>query len=219
MAGLIYLSQKNSSTPDVSEVNRYSVLEASEASGEIEDHVFGNPESEVVLVEYADYQCGGCAAAFPQLKSIISEYEDDIAVVVRNFAFLQPHGMAAASAVEAAGLQGKYKEMAEVLFANQSSWASLGAAERDDRFAEYANNLGLDVEKFKTDRASDKVRKKINFDKALGAESGVTGTPAFFLNGKEVDASVRSDDNAFRDLIDAAIRDKGGTPPERDSEE
>lgn len=217
LAGLVYISSQNQSGPDVSDIDQFGIVRA-ESSDEIGDHVYGNPGSEVVLIEYADFQCGSCAATFPQIESIIEEYGDHIAIVTRNFAFLQPHGMAASSAVEAAGIQGKHKDMARVLYANQASWAVLSAADRDSRFTEYANNLGLDVDKFNADRASDKVKNKISLDKALGTASNVTGTPAFFLNGQAVDGQVRVDEDAFRDLIDAAIRDKGGTPPERASQ-
>lgn len=206
LGGLIFLSSQNRVSVDVDDINEHQVLGPSESSGEIGDHVYGNRESDVVLIEYVDYQCDGCAAAYPQVQSIIDDYGDDIAVVVRSFPFLQPHGMAAASAAEAAGLQGKYSEMAGVLFSNQSSWASLGAADRDERFAEYANNLGLDVDKFTADRSSSEVRSKIAFDRALGSKSGVSATPTFFLGGELVDPSVRMDEEAFRELIEAAIK-------------
>jgi protein-disulfide isomerase len=205
LAGLVYLSSQASSEPDVSNVEKFSVLDASEASGNISDHVFGKADSDVVLVEYADYQCPSCASAFPRVQSIIEDYGDDIAVVMRNFAFQQPHGMAAASAAEAAGLQGKYKEMADLLYTNQPSWARLGAADRDAQFGKYAEKLELDVEKFNTDRGSNAVRQKINFDKALGNESGVDSTPYFFLNGEPVSHEVSSDLEAFKDLIEKAI--------------
>jgi len=202
LGGLVFLSQNSRVNIDVSDRDAFAIQGATEASGNISDHVFGNKDSKVVLIEYADFQCPGCASAYPRVQSIIEEYGDDIAIVTRNYAFQQPHGMAAAAAAEAAGLQGKYKEMAEVLFANQQAWATLSAAERDERFAEYARNLGLDEEKFKTDRASDEVRHKIQFDKALGNKVGVSGTPSFFLNGEKIETSTIHDEDAFRKLVE-----------------
>lgn len=173
---------------DVSEVNSAVVLEASEASGNIADRVMGNTESKIVLIEYGDFQCPGCAGASLYVQTLMEEYKDDIAFVFRNFPNTSgfPNAKAAAAAAEAAGNQGKYWEMNSHLFQAQSEWASADIATRTDIFVRYAESLQLDAEKFKTDLASKEIDDKIRFDRALGAKDEVTGTPSFYLNGEKV---------------------------------
>lgn len=191
--GLIAISAKD--RIDVSNLNQNSVLTASEQSGSIADQVYGNKDSKVILVEYGDFQCPGCASAYQPVKTVMEKYKDQVAFVFRNnpLTSIHPNAKAAAANVEAAGLMGKYWEMHDVVYQNQDAWKGATATERNDLFASYATQVGLDGEKFKKTLAdnTERINKKINFDLALGGKSKVTGTPTFYLNGDIVDQKVK----------------------------
>lgn len=190
LGGLVYLSNQNK--VNVDDVATNTVLPATDASGTIADNVYGNAKSKVVLIEYGDYQCPGCGDAYPIMKSVTEKYKDQIGFVFRNFPLpqLHPNAMSAAAAAEAAGLQGKYWEMHDKIYENQSGWGNLSPDARVDAFASYAETLGVNRDTFKTDMTSQKIGQKIAFDQALGRKIGVTGTPAFFIDGKEVNQYV-----------------------------
>lgn len=173
---------------DVSDVDRNTILSASDDNGNIADHTKGDEDNKVLIIEYGDFQCPGCGDAHPVLDEVVDKYQDHVTFVFRNFPLPgHPNARAAAATAEAAGLQGKYWEMHDRLFETQAAWSSLSGATRTDMFTQYANDLGLDREKFLEDLESDAVMKKINFDRALGSKAGVTGTPSIFVNGEEAD--------------------------------
>ncbi|HET8883869.1 MAG TPA: thioredoxin domain-containing protein [Candidatus Saccharimonadales bacterium] len=209
----------NGKKVDVSNVNTGEVQTATEQSGNIADHVFGNADSKVILVEYGDFQCPGCGGAHPTVKALSEKYEDEIAFVFRNFPLtsIHPNALAAAAAAEAAGLQGMYWEMHNKLFENQDAWSNISATDRTEFFANYAKELGLDVETFKTDLASEAVSKKISFDMALGKKAGATGTPAFYLNGEVIEQPVWSDPAKFEAAITDALKEKNIPLPEEEA--
>lgn len=208
LAGLVYFSNKNNPTIDVGTVEQGRILPATAESGNIGDHVKGDPESKAVLVEYLDFQCSGCASAYPRIQNILEQYDGKVAFVNRNFPITSahPHGLAAAATAEAAGLQGKYWEMVELLLNNQQAWSRLSAGERAETFLGYARQLGLDEAKFTADQAGDAVARKIDYDKALARKDNVNSTPSFFLNGQPISSEIWSDDAALKDLIDAALK-------------
>lgn len=189
--GMIALS--NQQKLNVDAVNTKSVLTATEESGNIADRVFGNEKSKVVLLEYGDYQCPGCQSASSVMKELSQKYSDQMAFVFRNFPLvsIHPNSMMASATAEAAGLQGKFWEMHDALYANQSNWQSASAKDRTEVMIDYARTLGLDVDKFRADLTNPSITKKIAFDQALGKKDGVTGTPAFFVNGKLIDQYVK----------------------------
>ena len=213
LGGLIVYSQLNRTTVDVEQVDVNSIIGANEQNGNIADHVFNDTESKVVLVEYGDYQCPGCGAAHPNIKTLLDEYGDRISFVFRNLPLtsIHPNARAAASAAEAAGLQGKFWEMNDFLFESQSEWQNLTATQRTDAFVGYADTLGLDGEKFREDYAGQPVNMKITFDQALAKKAGATSTPAFFLNGEALPEDQRvfvtrmAQDNEALFFNDAAI--------------
>lgn len=148
------------------------------------------------LVEFVDYQCPSCRAYYQQVTSKIEkQYQGRINFVVRNYP-LDMHELAvpAAKAVEAAALQGKFQPMYHKVFDNYKSWAvaangkSLSSDKQQavKQFEKFAQQLGLDVDKFRTDMQSDKVSQRIQQDKAAGDKAGVSGTPTFFLDGKKL---------------------------------
>ena len=119
IGGLVYMS--NGNKIDVSDVDEWSIQAASAKSGDIADQVYGNKDAKVVIIEYGDYQCPGCASAQSALKTVSEKYKDTVAFVFRNFPLysIHPNAFAAASFAEAAGLQGKYWEMHDKLYTTQ----------------------------------------------------------------------------------------------------
>ncbi|MES2630626.1 MAG: thioredoxin domain-containing protein [Patescibacteria group bacterium] len=212
LGGLIIWTRLTNPAADVSSVNNNSILAATPESGNIADHVEGKEDSKVLFIEYGDFQCPSCGAAYPNVKTLLGEYGDRIAFVFRNFPLtsIHPNAKAAAAAAESAGLQNQYWEMHDLLYANQSSWENLGTSERTDAFVSFANQLGLDTTKFKEDLSNPDVTKKINFDMALGKTNGVSATPTFFLNGEKLDEAtasgiVQSDLTAIKAKLDKLL--------------
>ena len=148
--------------------------------------VRGNAASPVLFIEYSDFQCPACRAYQPLLSEAHKVYGDRVAFVFRHYPLLQIHPNAdlAARAAEAAGMQGKFWEMHDVLFEKQSAWSR--AVNTASVFETYAKSLGLDMAKFKQDIESDAVKKAVADDYARGNEIGVQGTPTFVLGGVRV---------------------------------
>lgn len=190
LGALVYTSQSN--RLDVSDVDTNQVLAASDRSGGIGDHVRGNTESGNLLVEYGDFQCPGCAAAYPHVETVVEKYKDKMAYVYRNFPLssMHPNALAASTAAEAAGVQDKFWDMYNYLFTNQQDWVNSKPADRKNLFTKYASQLGIDTEKFAADYDKEDLQKKIDFDLALGAKDKVTGTPSFLFNGEAMPAEV-----------------------------
>lgn len=187
IGGLIALQQRNQI--DVSNVDTTKAQSASSESGGISDHIYGNANSKVLLVEYADFQCPGCNSSYPVTKKVIEKYKDKIGFIFRNYPLTSahPNALAAAAAAESAGLQGKYWEMHNSLFENRASWVELSGSTRTENFVKLASDIkGLNVEKFKADLENPNIRKKIDYDMALGKKDNVGGTPAMYINGKDV---------------------------------
>jgi protein-disulfide isomerase len=206
LCGLVYFSGKNK--VDVSKVQTSQLQPAVAESGNIADHVFGKADSKVILTEYGDFACPGCGSMHPKIKLLTEKYKDQIAFVFRNFPIttLHPNARAAAAAAEAAGLQGKYWDMHNKLYENQSAWENItDLTQRTNFFVDYAKQLGLDTTKFTADIAGTQVTQKINFDQALAKKDGVSGTPSFYLNGKTIEQSTWSDATKFEDMIKTAL--------------
>ena|SRR3989338_2833928 len=164
----------------------------------------GNKDSKVELVEYSDFQCPACAAREPLVTKILGEFSTHIKFVYREFPLRSIHknSQIAAQAGEAAGMQNKFWEMHDNLFENQTAWSPQSKDELINTLADYAGQLGLDVEQFKKDLESDAAEEAVNEDYDGGDEAGVNATPTFFLNGKQINPGSYED---FRELIRAAI--------------
>lgn len=204
--GLVVWSSRDNI--DVSNVKENKVLAATENSGNIADHVYGNKESKVVLVEYGDFQCPGCGAAHPTLKALSEKYENELAFVFRNFPLttIHPNARAAAAAVEAAGINGKYWEMHNLVFERQSTWSDASASERADLFKQFAVDAGVNAEAYEktlTDESA-RINRKINFDLALGRKIGANSTPTILLNGDMLEqADFGSEEALEKKLLEA----------------
>ena len=175
-------------------------------SGSLSNNVIGSNNKGVVLVEYGDFQCPACGGYHPIIKQVVDKYQNDIKFQFRNFPLQQIHqnARAAARTAEAAGKQGKYWEMHNLLYEQQQSWENSTAV--NTIFEGYASQLGLDLAKFKTDFASTAVNETINADFAEGTRLGVDSTPTFFLQGKKLDNPPR-DVEGWSKLLDQAIKD------------
>lgn len=208
------MADKKANQVDYSKYDVNSIIAGNEDNGGIGDHVKGSADAPVVIYEYADYQCSGCASANPRVNKLLTEYDGKLAVVYRNFLLsYHQNGTAAASAAEAAGLQGYFKEYADKLFANQSVWSSATGNSRTDMFVDLFRNVTGgegDEEKFIADMGSAEVKAKIDFDTGLSEDLDIPGTPSFFLNGERIDLSNVSTEDEFmklmREKIDAALK-------------
>lgn len=162
----------------------------------------GSSNATVTLVEFADFQCPACGAYAPLIKDIASKYGSKVQIIFRHFPLLQihPNALVAAYAAEAAGAQGKFWEMYDILFEKQSEWSQSVA---DEFFITYAKNLGLDIPRFLKDMDSMEVDNFVKADLALANRLALSGTPTFFLNGKVIENP--GSPAAFNTLIDAAL--------------
>ena len=205
LGGIIWLSSLEKI--DLSKVDISKEIPATADSGNIAEHVHLKSDSKVTLVEYGDYQCPGCKTASNRIKAIAEEYKGKINLVFRNYPLvsIHPNALAAASVAEAAGLQGKYWQMHDLLYDKQDEWTSSTANDRMDYFIEYANELKLNIDQFKKDIESEKVKAKIKYDQAIGAKAKVSGTPSFTLNGKDLDSKIWGDDSKLKAALDEAI--------------
>jgi protein-disulfide isomerase len=165
----------------------------------------GASTAPVTLVEFADFQCPACANFYPVLKTIDEKYDDgELQVIFRHFPLSQHQfGEFASRVAEAAGAQGKFWEMHDMLYERQKEWST----ERDPRetFIGYAKELGLDATLFEEDLKNQELIDHIRQDRGDGITLGVDSTPSLFLNGKPFQFSGEA---ALREAIDAALKNK-----------
>jgi protein-disulfide isomerase len=169
----------------------------------------GPDTAKVTIVEWSEFQCPFCTRVLPTMDQLRKDYGDDVRVVFKHNPLpMHNRAMAAAQASEAAGKQGKFWEMHDLLFANQKELT-------DENFEKWAKELNLDVAKFKADMEDPAIKKKITDDQQLGGRLGARGTPAFFINGRFLSGAQPVE--AFKKIIDEemAKADKllaSGTP-------
>ena len=163
------------------------------------DHAAGSDDAPVTLVEYGDYECPYCGMAHPIVKAAQRDLGDQLRSVFRNFPLAEahPHARLAAQAAEAAGAQGRFWEMHDILFEHQD------ALEPQD-LVSYALSLELDIPQFKRDLEAGTHAKKVRDDFRSGVKSGVNGTPTFFVNGARYDGSWANKEAFISALRNAA---------------
>lgn len=168
-------------------------------------HIKGNPDSKVVLVEYGDFQCPVCLQYEPTVNAVVSEFKDKIKFQFRHFPITSLHqnAFAASRAAEAASKQGKFWEMHDALFdsTNNQQWSQ--SSDPNTFFEQYAKDIGLNIEQYKKDFSSSAVNDSINADMAAGNKLGVSGTPTFFLNGQKIE--IANDLKSFQQKINDAL--------------
>ncbi|RZL50143.1 MAG: DsbA family protein [Pedobacter sp.] len=149
------------------------------------DHIEGGEKAKIEIVEFGDYQCPHCGAAYPIVKEILDTFGNQIKFVFRNFPLSESHqyAEAAALAAEAAALQHKFWEMHDAIYERQSHLS-------EEFLKTLAKELDLDLEQFDADMGSDSVKEKVESDFESGIRSGVNGTPTFFVNGERFDGGA-----------------------------
>jgi protein-disulfide isomerase len=164
-----------------------SVHEAAEtdrlgASVTERDHIRGRMDAPMTLIEYGDYECPACGAAYPMTEALIDSLGPDLRFVYRHFPLtnVHPHAEHAAEAGESAGAQKRFWDMHDILFRNQN-------ALDDEDLAAYAATLDLNVKRFLVDVLEGAYADRIREDFRNGVRSGVNGTPTFFINDVRYD--------------------------------
>lgn len=167
-------------------------------------HFRGPENAQVTLVEFGDYECPSCGAYHPFVKEILSRYPDKLRLEFHHFPLIgiHPNAMLGAMAAEAAGEQGKYWDMHDLLFEHQREWGESRNAEVI--IMALASRLGLDMNKFMQALRSPKVQDRILRDEALADQLKLNETPSFLIDGQRVypKASIQE----FVDLIEAHLR-------------
>ena len=157
-------------------------------------HITGPENAPIMIEEFGDYQCPPCGKLYPDLNKIEDEYKTQVRVVFRHFPITarHPNAMPAAQAAEAAGLQGKFWQMHDMLYQNQDAWKD----EKDARqvFIKYAQELGLDTARFQRDLDGPEVAKRIADDTKRAQTLEVTGTPTVFINGHQLRPELTSEE-------------------------
>ena len=176
------------------------------------DHIQGPAAAPVTLLEYGDYECPYCGAAYPTVKQVQAQMGDGLRFVFRNFPIStsHPHAEQAAEAAEAAAAQGRFWEMHDLLYENQSLW-------KDDVnprtiFVKFAKDLGLNVWQFSRDLDSAQVRLRIEADEDAAAQQGIEGTPTILINGRQLRAEMTTP-NGVRKGIEVTLKPKTEPSP------
>lgn len=167
------------------------------------DIELGDKNSKVTLIEYSDLQCPACASYHPMVKKLLEEYPN-IHFIYRNFPLISVHKNAqiAAQAGYAANLQGKFWEMADLLFSNQPDWEKSPTPQAI--FANYAQMLKMDTAKFNQDMTGSEAKNFVDNSYKQSISHSINSTPTFFINGKSIANPTSYDE--FKKLIDDAFK-------------
>lgn len=169
-------------------------------------HIRGNPDAPVTLEEFGDFQCPPCGQFAGFVEELLKEYDSRLRVIFRNFPLsAHEHAREAALAAEAAGFQGKFWEMYDTLYREQSLWSK--APNARELFESYAGTIGVNLDQFKKDVDSDKARERIDSDQALADSLGIKVTPTLFINNRPVDSKDKNPEG-IRAEINAALQEK-----------
>jgi len=148
--------------------------------------VLGSPMAPITIVEFSDFQCPHCAAANPELHRVVSEHEGRVKLVFKHYPLPgHPRAVFGARAAEAAAHQGKFWEMAEMLFTHQQAF-------EDADLEKYAEQIGLDMTRFRADYASPEVAKVVDADRAEGEAVKIEGTPTVYVNGRKLEEPFKA---------------------------
>ena len=170
------------------------------------DYVEGNASSTVLIVEYSDFQCPACRTYYSAVKELMAEFGDKVALVYRDFPLIEIHANSelAARAARAAGKQGKFWEMHNLLFEKQAEWSTV--ANIEPLFESYASLLGISVDQFKIDFRSKEIMNFVKAERSHAIKIKLQGTPTFFVNGEQIQNP--SSTESFKAIIQAAIKNK-----------
>ncbi len=176
----------------------------------------GPNTAKVTIVEWSDFQCPFCSRVVPTMNELSKAYGDDLRIAFKHNALpMHNRAKAAAIAAEAAGKQGKFWEMHDLLFANAKELT-------DENFVKWAKEIGIDTAQFEKDLKDPAIAKKVDDNQAQGSKLGARGTPAFFVNGRYLSGAQPVD--AFKKIIDEEMKKADallakGTPKDKLYEE
>jgi protein-disulfide isomerase len=171
-------------------------------------HVRGNPNAPVTLEEFGDFQCPPCGSFAAFGEELLKEYDSRIRLIFRNFPLsAHEHAREASLAAEAAGLQGHFWEMHDVLYREQAVWSK--APNTRELFESYAGTIGLNVDQFKKDMDGEQAKARVDSDVARGESLEIKVTPTLYINGQPVDPKDKNPEGVHA-AINAAL---AGKPP------
>src|SRR5213594_1046885 len=169
-------------------------------------HIRGNPDAPATLVEFADFQCPPCGTFAGFAEELLKQYDSRLRIVFRNFPLPgHEHAREAAQAAEAAGLQGRFWEMHDVLYREQAVWSN--APNARELFESYAGTIGLNLDQFRKDIDGEKAKERVDSDHARGESLGIKITPTLFINNQPVDPKDKNPEGV-RAAINAALAAK-----------
>lgn len=190
-------AENKTATTDIKKVSTLDIKE--------NDWVVGSSTANVTLIEYLDFECEACGAYYPLITQLKKEYGDSIRFVVRYFPLPgHKNSRTAAQSVEAAGKQGKFWEMYNILFTKQKEWGEQQVANQD-QFEKYAVEAGVsNLDQWKKDVTSPEIIKRVDDSYKEAVSLKLQGTPSFFLNGKKIESPQGYE--PFKKLIDEALK-------------
>lgn len=200
-SGVIDAANYSFQSTTVSQNRLLAVAKAATGSGELatsDDPVLGSADAKLTIVEFADFGCPFSEQESYVVEAIAKKYPNDVRVIYRDFPLIDLHPGAdlAAEAGECAGDQSKFWEYHDVLYRNSGEFTA-------EVLADYAGQVGLNVNVFKNCLESGKYTQEVAQDLADGVAAGVTGTPTFYLNGEKIEGAVPF--STFSDIVDAFL--------------
>lgn len=180
------------------------------------NHIQGDESAPVTLTEWGDFECPACGQYYALVKQVKQEYGDEIAFRFRHFPLISIHQNAiiSARAAEAAGMQGKFFEMHDLLYENQDQWSQ--STSPTQIFEDYARQLDLDVAQFSKDIKSNTTNRIVQADLAEANKRGYSSTPTFEINGEKIENPRSLED--FQEVIDQALKEAGADGQQNNSE-
>ncbi len=165
----------------------YALRQQESAEVIVQDYIKGNPDADVVITKYSDLECPACRAAYPIVNEFLEEYGDQVRFEYKHLPLstIHPNAVPAAEALEAAGQQGKFWEMHDLLFDRQGQWSR--SYQPKGVFIGYGKELDLDTSLFKQHMNNGALKAKVRQDTREAAQKGYQGTPTFEVNGERVD--------------------------------
>jgi protein-disulfide isomerase len=185
-------------------ISKNHIASGMDGAGSI--HIRGQSDAPVTLEEYGDFECPPCGRLSEPINKLEQDYHSRLRVIFHHFPIVtHQHAREAALASEAAGLQGRFWEMHDVLYREQATWSK--APDAQPLFNAYAGMLGLKIDRFKKDMESDEVKEKVDTDQKEGAAVGVTVTPTIFINNRALPPTSLNE-GGLRAAIEEAIKAK-----------
>ncbi len=169
-------------------------------------HIRGSPDAPVTVEEFGDFECPPCGNFAGFADTLVKEYDPRLRIIFRNFPLQNHHHAREASlAAEAAGLQGHFWEMHDVLYREQAVWTK--ASNMRELFESYAGMIGLNLDQFRKDMDGEKARARVDSDRKRGDSLGIQVTPTLFINNRQLDPKDKNPEG-IRAVINAALKEK-----------